>query len=167
MGIAALKARAAESWLIDIILNNIDKPWTLDPTPEPDIPEEQKEWAVFTLIRELPGLQSKEALIDRVRQLKAASNEIARANAEQATKRMETHIDDQLEEGDWTREFGKLVADITAYPAVFMRGPVMITKTTGKWDGNKYVIGEETIPVARTISPFDAFPSPDSTTMLS
>lgn len=164
LGIAALKARAAESWLIDIILNNIDKPWTLDPTKEPDIPPEQREWAISQLIVELPGIASEPALKERVRQLKAASNEIAYKEAEFATKRMETKIEDQLSEGGWTSEFAKLVAEITVYPSVFMRGPVVVAKKTGVWKDNKYVPTVESLPTVRCIPAFDAFPSPDSTT---
>lgn len=163
VGIAALKARAAESWLTDIILNNIDKPWTLDPTPKPDLPESQVEQTVEILIRELPDIQSLEALKDRARELKAAQSAIAFAKAETATKRMETVIEDQLFEGGWTTEFAKLVSDVCWAPACFMRGPVVVGKRMGVWDGDKYAAKVQQIPTVRTISPFDAFPAPNST----
>lgn len=163
IGIAALKARSAESWLTDIILNNIDKPWTLDPTPKPDLPESQVEQTIDLLIQELPSIQTVEALRDRAKQLKAAQSAIAYAKAEKATARMETIIEDQLFEGGWTQEFAKLVSDVCAYPNCFLRGPVVIGKRMGVWDGDKYEAKIQQIPTVRTISPFDAFPSPNAT----
>lgn len=164
IGISALKARAAASWLTDIILNNIDKPWTLDPTPVPDLPEEQSERAVDMLLGELPAIQSIDALRDRARELKAVFNKIAFSNAEKATQRMETKIEDQMVEGDWSLEFAKFIDDITAYPCAFMRGPIVVSRTVGAWDGNKYTAKDQSIPTVRTISAFDAYPAPNSLT---
>lgn len=162
MGISALKARAAESWLTDIILNNIDKPWTLTPTPSPDLPEEQTEEVVDTLIRELPVIDGLEALKDRARELKEAQTKIAYSEAERANMRMETKIADQMAEGDWTQTFANHIADIVVYPTAFVRGPIVVSRSVGAWDGKEYVAKVEHIPTTRTISPFDAYPSPDA-----
>jgi hypothetical protein len=162
IGISALKARAAESWLTDIILNNIDKPWILDPTPEPDLRESEKEDVVTRLLNELPDLHSVEALKDRARELKGAQQEQASAKAEDATGRMETRIADQMAEGDWTAEFAKFIADIVSQPAAIMRGPIVISKAVGSWDGEKYTAKHQQIPTTRTISPFDAYPAPNA-----
>lgn len=164
MGLAALKCRAGESWLNDIILNNIDKPWTLDPTPEPDLPDKLKLETVDLLLAELPNIQSLNALKDRAKQLKSAQNKVAYAEAEKATQKMETKIADQMAEGGWVDTFGKFISDLCAYPAAIIRGPVVVQKPAAKWDGNVYKITDSSIPVTRTVSPFDAFPSPSSTT---
>ena len=42
LGVIALKCRAAESWVSDIMTNEGQKPWTTEPTPIPDLPEIQK-----------------------------------------------------------------------------------------------------------------------------
>lgn len=163
IGISALKARAAESWLTDIILNNIDKPWVLSPTPEPELRDSEKEDVVTRLLNELPELHSVEALKDRARELKSVQTEQAYAKAETATGRMEVRIADQMAEGDWTQEFAKFIADIVAQPAAIMRGPIVISKAVGSWDGEKYKAKVEQIPTTRTISPFDAYPAPNAT----
>lgn len=163
MGICALKARAAESWLTDIILNNIDKPWTLSPTPIPTLPEDQKEQVVDLLLREIEQFRSVEALRDRARDLKGAHAEIAYAEAEKRTSKMETQVSDQLAEGDWTPEFSKLIADIVAYPTALMRGPIVVGRTVGTWDGKEYKPKKTSLPTVRTVSPFDAFPAPNAT----
>lgn len=162
MGISALKCRAAEAWLNDIILNNIDKPWTLDPTPVPDLPKEMKDEVVELVMMELPQMNSVEVLRSRLRELKGAMNVVAYSKAEQATRRMETLIADQFAEGDWTQTFSSFIADICAYPTAIIRGPVVVSKQQGTWDGNKYEVKSVNLPTTRTISPFDAFPSPTS-----
>ena len=164
MGIPALKARAAESWLTDIILNNIEKPWTLDPTPKPDLPEKLKMQVVDVLLAELPVINSYEALRDRARTLKSAANQVAYQEAEKASRKMETLISDQMTEGDWMQTFAEFIPELVAYPTAFIRAPVVVTKPQGAWDGNKYKIEDKSIPTTRTISAFDAYPAPNSTT---
>lgn len=162
MGICALKARAAESWITDIILNNLEKPWTISPTPIPDLPSDQKEEVVDTLIQELPAINGPEALKDRAKELKTAMNKLAYAQAEEATERMELLINDQMTEAKWNEVFGKFTSDLSVYPAAFIRGPFVISKTMGAWDGKEYKAKNKNVPAMRTVSPFDIFPSPDA-----
>lgn len=163
IGIAALKARAAESWLNDIILNNIDKPWTISPTPIPDLPEELREYVIDLLMQELPLMGGMAALIDRARNMKTIANNIAQDEAAKKTARMEKLIEDQMSEGGWTAEFGKLVSNLCVYPAAFVRGPIVINKPQAHWDGDTYKVKDRPLPVTRVINPFDAFPAPNST----
>jgi hypothetical protein len=162
IGVSALKARAAESWLNDIILNNIDRPWTLDPTPQPDLPKGLQEQVVNIVMSEIPDINSIDALRSRIRDLKGAVNAIAFAQAEQATGRMETLIADQMAEGDWTQTFAAFIPDLCAYPTAIIRGPVVVGRQQGSWDGNKYEVKTKPTPTCRGVSPFDAFPSPTS-----
>lgn len=163
MGIAALKARGAESWLTDIILNNIEKPWTLDPTPLPDLPEKLKLKAIDMLLRDLPNINTIEALKDRAKQLKTVMNQEAYAEAEKATLKMETKIADQMAEGNWTDTFGGCIAELVVYPTAIIRGPIVVNKQQASWDGDTYKITNEPLPVTRVVPAFDAYPSPAST----
>lgn len=163
IGIPALKARAAESWIIDIILNNIEKPWALSPSTDPDLPEEQREEIVDILLKELGDFENTEALKDRAKQLKGAFIDMEREKADRANKRMEETITDQTEDSDWVQEFNKLIQDITVQPTCIMRGMFVTNKLRGKWDGNKYVVEAQPTPNMRTISPFDAYPAPNAT----
>lgn len=164
MGIGALKARAAESWITDIILNNLEKPWTISPTPEPELREEQKEDVVQMLLDELPMIQGRAALEDRARQLKGVQTKLAAEKAERATARMATKIEDQMTEADWTDTFGHFISDLTVQPAALIRGPFVIGKKAATWDGDEYKTIDKSVPVCRVISPFDAYPAPDAST---
>lgn len=162
MGVGAVKARAAESWITDIILNNLEKPWTIAPTPEPELRNEQKDEVVEQLLSELPEINGKAALEDRARELKSVQTKLAFSKAEEATGRMETKINDQMTEAEWTDVFGEFISDLTVQPAALIRGPFVIGKKAATWDGNNYKTIDKSVPVCRTISPFDAFPAPDA-----
>lgn len=163
VGLAALKQRAAESWLIDIIVNNIEQPWTLAATPEPDLPERLKLKVADTLIAELATVNSFAALRDRAVQLKSAVQTLSRKHSEESVRRMETRIHDQLTEGGWSTTFTTYVNQLTTYPTAILRGPIEVGVPVAKWTKNKLDISRGSVLKVRTVSPFDAFPSPNAT----
>lgn len=165
IGLCALKARAAASWLVDIIMNNIDKPWTIDPSPEPELPEELMEQAIQVLLQELPSFNTYDALKDRAMQVKSALQAINQKQAQDATQRMDTRINDQLTEGDWVNTYAQFVDDLTVFPTAFIRGPIECNVPRPEWDGNKFEVKQKVIPKVRTISPFDMYPSPNATSI--
>lgn len=162
VGVAALKARAAESWLLDIIVNNIDKPWTLDATPEPDLPERLKEEVVNALILELPDLKTFEAVKDRASQLKSAVQGLSQKEAAKSVKRMETRIEDQMAEGGWIDVFTKFVGELSVFPTALVRSPLLEGNAKAVWKGNKFKVEHGQVLRVRNIPAFDAFPSPNS-----
>lgn len=164
IGLAALKAAAAESWLLDIIVNNIEKPWTLSATPEPDLPPKLKAQVIEQLLQELPSMNSFDALRDRAEQLKSVVQGLAQKASRYATERMETHISDQMDEGDWTNTFSRFVSDLTVFPTALMRGPVKISKPQTAWDGQTLTAKTKPLLTVRSVSPFNAFPAPNSET---
>lgn len=163
IGLGALKQRAAESWLIDIIVNNIEKPWTLKATPEPDLPERIKDQIVEALMQELPNIGSYAALKDRAQQLKSAVRSIALQKAEQTTQRMEAKVEDQLAEGDWVQTFRSFVSQVTTYPTAILRGPVEVGVQVASWKGDSLDIRRGSVLKVRCVNPFDAFPAPNAT----
>jgi hypothetical protein len=165
VGLCALKARAASSWLIDIISSSIEKPWTLDPTPEPELPERQMEQAITMLLQELPQFNSFDALKDRATQVKSALQEFTAKEAIDATKRMETRINDQMTEADWLDIYASFVDDLTVFPTAFLRGPIEVNTLSPKWSGDKFEVENKAVPRMRVISPFDAYPSPNATSI--
>jgi hypothetical protein len=164
IGLTALKCRAAESWINDILLSAIDKPWTLSPTPIPELPPWMKEQVVDALELELQQSGVPEDLRARAKQLKDAALKYAREKAKSACDGMELKIEDQLLEGDWRPAFAEFIQDFCTFPAAFMRAPVIENKRRLEWNGKKVVEKVDTIYVSRRISPFDAYPSMESTT---
>lgn len=162
VGLCALKARAASSWLIDIISSNIDKPWTLEPTPEPQLPERLLGQAVEMLMQELPNINSFDALKDRAVQIKSVIQDVSLKQAKEATGRMEVRIDDQMTEAGWLDIYNQYVDDLTVFPTAFMRGPIEVNTLDPQWKGNKFEVKKKAVVRMRTISPFDAYPAPNA-----
>jgi hypothetical protein len=164
VGLCALKARAGQSWLRDIILNNIDKPWTLASTPIPDLPDSAMEQVLDLLVSELQSLTTLDDIKERAKELKTVALDQAKEISEKAVAKMEVLITDQLEDNDFHSTFSSCIEDITVYPSMFVRGPFNRSKKVASWNGNKFGAITKTIPDCRVINPFDAFPSPTSTT---
>lgn len=163
MGLIALKCRAAVSWINDILLSAIDKPWTLAPDPIPDLPDWMKEQVVDVLEVELEEAGVPFDLRTRAKQLKDEALSYAVEQATIAVGKMETKIQDQLLKGGWEPAFAEFIDDFCTFPAAFFRSPVIENKRKLTWKGNEVVETTETIYTTRRISPFDSYPSLGST----
>jgi hypothetical protein len=166
VGLCDLKSKGAESWITDILLSSIDKPFTLKPTPIPDLPEWMKDQVVDMLEEELAalgGMENMSALMDKAKELKTATLKYAFAKAERASAAMERHIEDQLIEGGWRTEFAAFIHNLTVFPFAVIRAPVITAKPMGRWDGDKFKVTQQPVWSVKNISPFDCFWSPDST----
>jgi hypothetical protein len=159
----SLKCRAAESWINDILLSAIDKPWTLKTNPIPQLPEWMKEQVVDALEFELEQSGVPFDLRSRAKELKDAALKYAVQQAQAATDKMETKIEDQLLAGGWRHTFAEFIQDFCTFPAAFMRSPIIQNKRRLEWQENKIEEKVETIYCNRRISPFDAYPSLEST----
>lgn len=164
VGLCALKSQAAQAWLRDIILSNIDKPWMMTATPIPELPDDMAEQVIDLLIAELSGLTNMQDIRERAKQLKTVALDHAREESEKAIHKMELVIDDQLVQNGFRDAFTQLIQDITEYPAAFIRGPFITKKKVATWKKNTYTAEEKEYPDCRVINPFDAYPSPSSTT---
>lgn len=162
LGVTALKSRAGTSWINDILLNSIDKPWTLTHTPIPDLPVWLRDQVVDALEMELEQIGLSGNIRERAKELKSVAMKYVNQKAQDASARMEQKIDDQLTEGGWRVEFAKFIDDLCTFPTAFMRSPVIQKQRRLEWDGKKLQEIEKTIYVSRRISPFDAFPSMDA-----
>jgi hypothetical protein len=164
IGLISLKVRAAVAWINDILLSSIDKPWVLDPTPIPNLPEWMKEQVVDALELELQQAGVPFDLRQRAKELKDAALKYATEQSKAACGRMEQKIEDQLLEGGWRDCFAEVIQDFCTFPAAFFRSPIISNKRRLEWDGTKVTEKTDTIYSCRRISPFDAYPSLESTT---
>lgn len=164
-GLSSLKARAAESWITDILFNSLDKPFTLTPTPIPDLPDWMKNEIVDQLETEITqlGIADINQVKTRARELKDASFLDAQEISQHAADNMSRLIDDQLLEGGWRDALGEFISDLMVFPTAYMRAPVVQNVRQLTWDKNKVGVIDKPLMMVRRIDPFDMFPSPDST----
>lgn len=171
MMLTDIKCRAAESWIKDVLMNTADKPWSLRPTPIPDMPPEIKEAIIETVVQEAMMAQQQmgmgvhaEAVDARMAELYEEVNAALDKKAKQAAANMERKIADILAESKFEDVYGEVINDFVTYPSCILKGPVVRKQRGLKWGPN--YVPEVTNEIGRgfyRISPFDIFPAPGAT----
>jgi len=171
MGVTALKCRAGEAWIHDVLASDQEKPWGLMPTPIPDLPREVQQTIVEETLMELQkhiegGGQpvSPEVIAEYAATMREDMEEKLKEEAEKRALKMETKIHDQQVEGGWEESFATFITNLVTLKAGFIKGPIIRKK---KKLVHLYV-GGKTKAVAQDVlsqeyyspSPFDIYPSP-------
>jgi hypothetical protein len=171
MMLTDIKCRAAESWIKDVLMNAQDKPWSMRPTPIPDLPPEMKADIVEHLVQEAMQAQQmtgiplqSDAISARMDELMQEVNEALMKKAKEASDNMERKMADILTESNFDDVYAEVINDFCTYPTAFLKGPVVKKRKGLKWGPN--FTPEVTDEIGRgfyRVSPFDAFPCPNAT----
>jgi hypothetical protein len=177
MQITAVKCRAAEAWIRDV-MTGMDRPWTLEPTPLPDLPPMIQQAVQQKVAMELqqqaqlaaaPIPNVQELIEEKIKNLQGDIKKKAYEEAKSIIEQMEDKCHDQMIEGDWDEAFSQVISDISTFPSAIIKGPILRKKKCLYWKptGSQWEAAtEESIkPEFERISPFDLFPSPDSTSI--
>lgn len=175
MMLSSAKARAATAWIRDTIMGNGDeKPWTITPSKEPDVPPQatqlaiQKAGALVQQIQDMYG--GPQAVPDSVvADLFDLAHSREKHEVQDAAKddmgQMEDHMEAQLQEGGFAAALYDFSDDISTFPAAIIKGPVIRNKPKLAWvqgaDGE--FVAEVTTKLTlewERVSPFHAYPSP-------
>jgi hypothetical protein len=174
------KCIAAEAWIGDVLSPVAEKPWTIAPTPIPEIPgdiEAEIRAEVGQVFQEViqQAKQFQEQLNpmdlqDELRMYKETRIDEALKEVQEEAKlragRMESKMSDQMEQGGWHDSFGAVVSDLVTLKAGILKGPVLRRRKVKKWQriNGKWSINviDEIVPEFDRVNPFDMYPAPDS-----
>ena len=173
MMLTSNKCRAASSWLKDTLVTATeDKPWTIEPSPMPELPPNQVQGIMQQAQQEVETLymqgtpptdqQVRERLLEMKDMAMSHMQDIAKRTAE----RMELKMSDQLFEGNWNKAFSEFLDDITTFPSAIMKGPVVRKRPKLKWvpgPNGTYdmsVVDELALEWER-VDPFNLYPAAD------
>jgi hypothetical protein len=176
MMLTSNKCRAASSWLRDVLLTDAnDKPWSLKPSPIPDMPPpvmqdlmrkaQEKLMQMMATGANPSDQEVRQMLLDLKDEAMRELTELAKEDA----ARMEKKMHSQLLEGQWTTAFAQFLDDIVTFPAAILKGPVVRNKPTMNWvataDGENYdlQVQNELVLEWERVDPFNLYPSPDAT----
>lgn len=172
--VTATKMRGAQSWLKDIYLN-IERPWTLDPTPVPDL-DTDIEPTVAAMVDQMATqyvmttgqaptpqelMQVRDEAMDKAR---AEVLQAARDRADRATKK----VDDILVEGGFYKALDEALTDLTTFKICCIKGPVVRMRKRLKWEVNPTSMERtprvitEPIYTFERASPLALYPAPNS-----
>lgn len=174
--LTSVKCRAAGSWIRDVLMGQgSEKPWTIRPTPSPDLPPQIAEQIVQAAAAPIQqammmGQQiSDQEIAGLMGPMRDQAMQSVREEARQRAHRMEDKMEDQLTEGGWLQALDAFIDDITTFPAAILKGPVVRKKPVLKWQqvGQSYVpqVSEELKLEWVRVDPFLIYPSPSSTTV--
>lgn len=171
MLLTAVKCRAAEAWIRDVMLPANEAAWEIRPTPKPDIPPFAKakiaEQVQMVAMQALQAGQPVPAgdirqLAERLeQQLKQQVDEYAKRAAE----RMGEAIRDVTEEGGWREAFEAVVSDVVTFKAGIIKGPIKRRRKKLSWVTDQFGNTTAQVEMVTRIeferrSPFDIYPSP-------
>lgn len=174
MNLSSVKARAAASWLRDVLLGNRkEKPWTIDPTPIPELSDEIKNYvkqeALDEAVKiEMSGAQVVDAKIMReiVKRSKERAVQEMLEEAREAAERMEVKMEDQLVEGGFQAALSEFIDDLTVFPTAIMKGPVIRKRPKLKYDEAGNVTVENALKLEwERVDPFMVYPSPSASSV--
>lgn len=159
------KCRGLQNWIMDILANAEDKPWTLTPSPEPELPE----WMLDEIVKRLEveieatGAQAGD-IVEQARLYKQFAKKHATELATEKTKNMEDRVYDQMLKSDWRDQFRQFIDDLSYMPSAIMCGPTVEMRKELRWVNGRAV--EEAAPtyVLRRVNPPDFYPAPGATT---
>ena len=168
VNLTSVKCRAATSWLRDTLLGNgSDKPWSIEPTPEPSLPADIVASLQADMQQELMammqgGMQtpSQEQLREIAMQMKDAAMRKMNEEARERVDRMELKMEDQLAEGGWTDAMDEFLDDIVTFPYAVLKGPVKRKRKNLKWQDGQLVPTEEIVNEWERVDPFMLYWAP-------
>lgn len=175
MMLTNVKCRAIESWVKDVLLPAGEKPWSVNPTPEPDLPV-----AINDAVMKQVGLEvneiansmggdlsfaTPELINQRVEEIKRDIRMKNRREAIKEAESLEYKMDDQLTEGQFYLELEKFIKDFATFPTAFIKGPIVRNKKVLVWEDDgtgkkKPVVQATPRRYWKRISPFDLYFAP-------
>lgn len=172
MNLSSVKARAAASWLRDVLLGNRDeKPWSIDPTPIPELSEDIKNYVKVKAVQEAYKIETagvaqidEEVMRDIVKRTKERVVQEMIEEAKEAASRMEVKMEDQLVEGGFQKALSEFIDDLVTFPTAIMKGPVIRKRTVIAYDEAGEVTTKEVLKLEwERVDPFMIYPSPSAT----
>jgi hypothetical protein len=162
----AVKCRGASAILRDIYLSS-DRPWSLEPTPDPDLPDEIQSSMEGLVQSEVQHLElagqtvDQQTIDDRMQGLQEAANKAEKKKAKQEADVASDLLNDILVEGEFYKALNELLLDIPIFLYGCIKGPVvrMTQETSWNADGTR-TVEEEPKMFWERVSPFDLYFSP-------
>lgn len=163
--VTSTKCRAATALLRDVYLG-AERPWDVEPTPEPEVPGDIEQNIQELVKIEVATLQQagqpidEDAIAQRVEQLRKHAERAAKKKAKDEAEKTGSQLDDTLTEGGFYEAFAEFLIDLPIFPFAVLKGPVVRQHQQTKWENGEPV--QQRIPKMfwERVSPFDLYWSP-------
>jgi hypothetical protein len=164
--ITASKVRGTSALLREIYTAS-DRPWALNPTPDPDLPGPDINSVVTTQLNaEVAEAAAAgtpptpDQITQRQIDLRELVLEHRKKQAKAALRTRENSLDDMLWEGGFYTALWEFLGDIAAFPYAVIKGPVIRNKPVLAWENGKPSVVRKPVPHWVRCSPFDVYFAP-------
>jgi hypothetical protein len=161
------KIRGGRSWLLDILANAKDRPFTIEPTPLPELPPAAEDAIVDRLEKDILAQLGPDVtdippdVEERAARLKSEALKRAQELAKAAAKRIDLRVQDRIAQSGWHKAFEEFSTDIMMYPAAIIKGPYLAVTRRLAWvDGQLKAVAKPEYKISR-VSPKDFYPGPN------
>ena len=166
--LTSVKCRAATSWLRDTLLGSgSDKPWSIEASPVPDLPEDavaglqgQLAQEVMQVAQTTGAMPTEEDLRQIAMAMKDEAMNSMVEEANERVKRMEKKMEDQMLEGGWHKAFNEFVEDIVTFPFAVMKGPIKRRRKVLQWQNGELVPTDQIRNEWERVDPFNLYWAP-------
>lgn len=164
-----LKVSALNAWIRDLLFGSGGIPFTVEPTPVPELNKEIEDETLARVKEVIFGdvesvvPSTKVEMQKLIRYQKKHVREAMLVAANNAAKAMETVMWDQCVDGGYDKAMKKFLQDFCIYPYAVLEGPVPEVRTNFVWKGKALEAKDEVVYAVNHVSPFDFFWSSDST----
>ena len=164
-----MKCRGATALLRNVYMNS-DRPWRLEPSADPAVPDRIDLKIKDLIIAEVQHMNAqgqkvtKEQILAREKVLYEAAKLNERRKAAAEAVEAQRKIDEMLELGGFYKALSDFLVDLPVYKYAVIRGPTTRRHTTLKWEkGGKLTKHEEARFFWDRVSPWDVWFSPGAT----
>jgi hypothetical protein len=164
--LSAQKCRAASSLLRDIYLGS-DRPWSIRPPADPDVPPDivqkidalmaHEQQMIMQTTSQAPSPQDVQ--MRRAALMESASDAAKKKAADQAQV-AEDRIDEILREGHFYTALAEFLVDLPIFPFACIKGPTVKIMPEVKWNNGQPLVRQIPKMVWSRISPFDIWFTP-------
>lgn len=164
-----LKVSALNAWIRDLLFGSGGIPFTVEPTPVPELNKEIEDETLARVKEVIYGdvesvvPSTKVEMQKLIRDQKKHVRDAMLVAANNAAKAMETVMWDQCVDGGYDKAMKKFLQDFCIYPYAVLEGPVPEVRTNFVWKGKSLEAKDEVVYAVNHVSPFDFFWSSDST----
>jgi hypothetical protein len=160
MNLTAMKGGVVQAFLRESLLQTDGLPWTLAPTPLPQLSAKSEAEAVRAVKEALFDPASPLAIdpanvIALAREVKGLYTRKQTEEAERACKAMERLMFDQISEGGWLSAMDGFLTSFVYYPYGILHGPRPVRRPRLSWTGDRLRAREEVFYAWENVSPWD------------
>lgn len=163
--LVAVKCRGANSLLRDVYLGP-DRPWDIDPQPDPPVPMSVKQDILALVKSEVENLMLGGQRVDedqvhqRVNDLLYQAQQAARRQAERQADQAADKIEDLLQGGNFYDALAEFLTDLPLFPYACIKGPVVRMVPRLSWVSGRAVLENKPQMFWERIDPFNVYWSP-------